>query len=98
MTASEPPDCRNALDRLQTFLDGDPAPLSDVVRAHLNACATCRDRFRAAEGLRNAVVTATTISPLLTERWVAAVRRDAARRRHVRRFGWATAGGIAVAA
>lgn len=43
-----PPACRATVDLLQQVLDGDADPAALAVDPHPAACATCRDRVRAA--------------------------------------------------
>ena len=81
MTAPRP-DCRDALDWLQSRLDGEPSPMPDKVTAHVALCSDCRGRIRAADQLQ---LTVSSRRPLrapaiIAERVVATVHRDIRRR------------------
>ncbi|MFO0811125.1 MAG: hypothetical protein U0746_21050 [Gemmataceae bacterium] len=93
-----PSDCTIIHDVLQTCLDGDPYPLPDAIRAHVDHCRVCRERLRAAELVLACPAPTVTVSPLLTAQIVAAVRRDTMRRRRMRWLAWSGAAGVAVAA
>ena len=46
-------DCREVLDRLQTFLDGEcPQQLEEVIHAHIGDCPPCLDRAEFERELR----------------------------------------------
>jgi hypothetical protein len=90
--------CRETLAWLQSRLDGETAPMPAAVVAHTNECSECRSRIRAAELLIDSLRLQSVrqrAAPLLTERIVTAVRRDAWRRRVGR---WAATGAALAAA
>jgi hypothetical protein len=92
-----PPACDAALEYLQRQLDGDAPDLPPAVEAHLEACADCRERFRAAPDLLATLSRLDAPGPpaLFTERLIADVRRAGDRRRRLRR--WPLAGALAAA-
>lgn len=95
MSPFQPTNCSAALEWLHARLDGDASALPDAMRFHLEDCLTCRERFRAAElflGSRRVVVPA----PIqLTERVVAAIKREVAHRRRNRFSVWTGIAAIA---
>jgi hypothetical protein len=85
-----PAECALALALLHRRLDGEAVILPVDAAAHVAGCQDCGERFAAAARLSAAPVPPAPAD--LTERIVAAVRRDARRRRVMRRLPVALVG------
>src|SRR5262245_9043905 len=95
------PTCDPALQALQRRLDGDTAPITPDVEAHLAACPDCCERFRLARSLLAVLPSrydAAEPSNVWTERVVGAMVTDG-RRQRLRRLAaaWAVAAGVLAA-
>ena len=95
------PTCEPALQALQRQMDGEsPCPTPDV-KAHLEVCPECRERFRLARSLIAVFpppYDAAEPSSVWTDRLVGAIISDG-RRRRIKRLGvaWAMAAGVLAA-
>jgi predicted anti-sigma-YlaC factor YlaD len=90
--------CGETLTWLQSRLDGGFAPMPAGVATHASECSECRGRIRAAKLLIGHLAPRLPrhrATPLLTERIISAVHRDA-RRQHIGR--WAATGAALAAA
>lgn len=95
MARSQPTDCSAAIDRLQARLDGDCTALSEPIQLHIDACPTCRERFRAADLLLRTLRSTPPVTFQLTDRVVSSIHRDATRRRHGWRVVWSAWAAVA---
>lgn len=78
----ERPECREAIDWLQSRLDGEHLPMSKSAEAHVARCAECRGRIAAAERLLSALPRPVAPPPRWTaERAIVAIRADQRRPR-----------------
>jgi hypothetical protein len=95
------PSCEPALQALQHCLDGDAAPLTADIEAHLKVCPDCGERFRVARSLVAVLPQRYDMaepSSVWTERLVGAIVTDG-RRRRVKRLAaaWALAASVLAA-
>ena len=88
------PACRATVAEIQRALDGDASPESLDADPHLGACASCRERVRAARVLLSVLATPEPVAvPAgFTDRVLSAVRDD--RQAHARRRRVAPVAGV----
>ena len=78
-TEPTPPACRATVDGIQRVLDGDVPPEALDADPHFGACATCRERLRAARVLLSVLATPSEPAPApvdFTDRVLHAVHAD----------------------